>query len=386
MVRFSEKILQELPPVVRGLTFDGVKGLFIHATEGKKADLTLSPVEEGDEVLDVTARWKSELSTYCGKRNLYPAIIGIEGRSIQFGLGTNYDEATRGEGVSSVVGLPPSTSRSDVVRDKIALVTGGAQGFGEGMVRALSEMGAFVYIADMNSQGAEDLAASLNYEACITVAKALHVNVTDEASVEAMMREVARETGGLDLFVSNAGVLRAGSVKEMSLKDFQFVTSVDYTGFFLCSKHASLMMALQNVASQAYYTDLVSISSKSGLEGSNKNGAYAGAKFGTIGLTQSFALELIEDNIKVNAVCPGNFLDGPLWSDPEKGLFVQYLKAGKVPGAKTVEDVRRFYESKVPMGRGCKTEDVMRAICYIVEQKYETGQAVPVTGGQVMLN
>jgi sorbitol-6-phosphate 2-dehydrogenase len=386
MVRFSERILQELPPVVRGLTFDGVKGLFIHATEGKKADLTLSPVEEGDEVLDVTARWKSELSTYCGKRNLYPAIIGIEGRSIQFGLGTNYDEATRGEGVSSVVGLPPSTSRSDVVRDKIALVTGGAQGFGEGMVRALSEMGAFVYIADMNSQGAEDLAASLNYEACITVAKALHVNVTDEASVESMMREVARETGGLDLFVSNAGVLRAGSVKEMSLKDFQFVTSVDYTGFFLCSKHASLMMALQNVASQAYYTDLVSISSKSGLEGSNKNGAYAGAKFGTIGLTQSFALELIEDNIKVNAVCPGNFLDGPLWSDPEKGLFVQYLKTGKVPGAKTVEDVRRFYESKVPMGRGCKTEDVMRAICYIVEQKYETGQAVPVTGGQVMLN
>ena len=386
MVRFTEKILQELPPVVRGLTFDGVKGLFVHTTKGKKADLTFSSVEEGDEVLAVTTRWKAELRAYCSKKNLYPSVIGIEGRSIQFGLGTNYDEAARGEGVSSIVSLLPSTSRDDVVRDKIALVTGGAQGFGEGMVRSLSEMGAFVYIADMNRQGAEDLASSLNYEACITVAKALYVNVTDETSVEAMMDEVSRETGGLDLFVSNAGVLRAGSVKEMSLKDFQFVTSVDYTGFFLCSKHASIIMALQNVSSQAYYTDLVSISSKSGLEGSNKNGAYAGAKFGTIGLTQSFALELIEDNIKVNAVCPGNFLDGPLWSDPEKGLFVQYLKAGKVPGAETVEDVRRSYESKVPMGRGCKTEDVMRAICYIVEQKYETGQAVPVTGGQVMLN
>ncbi len=386
MVRFTEKILEELPPVIRGLTFDGVKGLFIHTTEGKKADLILSAVEEGDEVLRITTRWMAELSLYCGKKNLYPAVIGIEGRVIQFGLGTNYDEAVRGEGVSAIVSLPPSTSRDDVVRDKIALVTGGAQGFGEGMVRALSEMGAFVYIADMNRQGAEDLAASLNYVACITVAKALYVNVTDEASVEAMMHEVALDAGGLDLFVSNAGVLRAGSVKEMSLKDFQFVTSVDYTGFFLCSKHASIMMALQNIASQAYYTDLISISSKSGLEGSNKNGAYAGAKFGTIGLTQSFALELIEDNIKVNAVCPGNFLDGPLWSDPEKGLFVQYLKAGKVPGAETVEDVRRFYESKVPMGRGCTTEDVMRAICYIVEQKYETGQAVPVTGGQVMLN
>ena len=72
--------------------------------------------------------------------------------------------------------------------------------------------------------------------------------------------------------------------------------------------------------------------------------------------------------------------------DPEKGLFVQYLKAGKVPGAKTVEDVKKFYESKVPMNRGCETIDVARAIFYAVEQDYETGQAIPVTGGQIMLN
>lgn len=94
---------------------------------------------------------------------------------------------------------------------------------------------------------------------------------------------------------------------------------------------------------------------------------------------------LFRITIKVNAVCPGNFLNGPLWSDPEKGLFVQYLNAGKVPGAKTVEDVRRFYESKVPLNRGCETLDVARAIFYIIEQEYETGQAVPVTGGQSML-
>ncbi|MCX7030376.1 MAG: sorbitol-6-phosphate 2-dehydrogenase, partial [Spirochaetes bacterium] len=68
-----------------------------------------------------------------------------------------------------------------------------------------------------------------------------------------------------------------------------------------------------------------------------------------------------------------------------KGLFVQYLRTGKVPGAKTVDDVRRFYESRVPMGRGCLPEDVVRAILYLVEQEYETGQALPVTGGQVML-
>ena len=97
------------------------------------------------------------------------------------------------------------------------------------------------------------------------------------------------------------------------------------------------------------------------------------------------ALELAPDRIKVNAICPGNFLDGPLWTDPVKGLFVQYLAAGKVPGAKTVEDVKKSYESKVPLGRGCLVKDVVRAILYIMEQEYETGQAVPVTGGQEML-
>ena len=93
----------------------------------------------------------------------------------------------------------------------------------------------------------------------------------------------------------------------------------------------------------------------------------------------------MEYRIKVNAICPGNFLDGPLWSDPRNGMFVQYLASGKVPGAKTVEDVRRFYESKVPMLRGCRPKDVARAVIYLIEQEYETGQALPVTGGQQML-
>ena len=66
--------------------------------------------------------------------------------------------------------------------------------------------------------------------------------------------------------------------------------------------------------------------------------------------------------------------------------MVQYLQAGKGPGAKTVEDVRRFYEAQVPMNRGCLPIDVARAVMYCGEQKYETGQAIPVTGGQVMLN
>ena len=64
---------------------------------------------------------------------------------------------------------------------------------------------------------------------------------------------------------------------------------------------------------------------------------------------------------------------------------MQYLESGKVPGAKNIDDVRQFYESKVPMGRGCQCRDIVKAVLYVIEQKYETGQAIPITGGQVML-
>jgi len=144
-------------------------------------------------------------------------------------------------------------------------------------------------------------------------------------------------------------------------------------------------MKRQRAAQPERTFDIIEVNSKSGLEGSNKNFAYAGSKFGGIGLVQSFAKELVGDGIKVNAICPGNFFEGPLWSDPDKGLFVQYLNTGKVPGAKTLAEVKTFYESKVPMGRGCSPLDVARAILYCVEQEYETGQAIPVTGGQNML-
>ena len=264
---------------------------------------------------------------------------------------------------------------------KIIIVTGAAQGFGKGIAEELYAEGATIVIADMNQPLAETVAAEMGERAC-----AIPVNVSDEESVANLMAQTVGKFGGLDIMLANAGVVRSGPLASFEKKDMEFVTAINYTGLFLCAKYAALIMEAQHEADPEAFYDIISISSKSGLEGSNKNFAYAGSKFGGIGLVQSWALELCAYNIKVNAVCPGNFLDGPLWSDPVRGLFVQYLQAGKVPGAKTVEDVRRFYESKVPMNRGCLPVDVARAVMYCVEQKYETGQAIPVTGGQVMLN
>jgi sorbitol-6-phosphate 2-dehydrogenase len=290
-------------------------------------------------------------------------------------------------GNAAVPGKPGyGLCRPAVVKNRVALVTGGAQGFGEEITRGLVSGGALVFIADLNKPGAEKLAAAINGEYGKTAAFPVEVNVGDEGSVENMAETIALNCGGLDLCVSNAGVLRASGILEQDIASFRLVTEINYVAFAIVTKYCGLLMKAQHAASPSWITDIIQINSKSGLEGSNKNGAYAGSKFGSIGLVQSFAKELVEYNIKVNAVCPGNFFDGPLWADPEKGLFVQYLKAGKVPGARTVEDVKAFYESKVPMGRGCTGPDVIRAILYLVEQIYETGQALPVTGGQVMLN
>ena len=277
-------------------------------------------------------------------------------------------------------------SRADVVKNKTALVTGGAQGFGEELVRGLVKQGAVVFIADLNLEGAEKLAAALNAEEKKQTAFAVKVNVADEESVENMFETAALTCGGLDLCISNAGVLRASSILEQDMASFRFVTDINYTAFAVVTKHCARLMKRQYAAAPSWPTDIIQINSKSGLEGSNKNGSYAGGKFGGIGLVESFALELVAYGIKVNAICPGNFFDGPLWSDPEKGLFVQYLKAGKVPGAQTGADVKAFYEAKVPMNRGCSGPDVLKAVLYLVEQTYETGQALPVTGGQVMLH
>lgn len=271
------------------------------------------------------------------------------------------------------------------LNNKVAIITGGAQGFGAGIAESLYALNVNVIIADFNEETGRAFTLKLASKKRKNKALFVKTDVSDASSVKDLIISTVREFGGLDIIVSNAGILKAGSLEEMDAQTFSRTTEVNYNGYFHCAKYAAEVMKIQNQEKPGYFTDIIQINSKSGLRGSNRNFAYAGAKFGGIGLTQSFALELAPFSIKVNAICPGNFYEGPLWSDPHTGLFVQYLKTGKVPGAKTIDDVRKHYEDMVPMKRGCKLEDVMKALLYIIDQDYETGQAIPVTGGQVML-
>lgn len=271
------------------------------------------------------------------------------------------------------------------VEGKTIIVTGAAQGFGEGIARELMAQGANIVVADLNEATGEKTAANFNEMAGSNKAIFVKTNVADMTSLQNLMRQTILNFGALDAFVSNAGVVRAGGLDVMTPENFEFVTKINYEAYFFCAKAASHIMKIETRHDPDYFADIIQVNSKSGLRGSKANFAYAGGKFGGIGLTQSFALELAPDRVKVNSICPGNYYDGPLWSNPENGLFIQYLNAGKVPGAKTVQDVKDYYLAQVPMRKGCNPVDVCKAILYAIDQTGETGQAIPVTGGQVML-
>ena len=270
--------------------------------------------------------------------------------------------------------------------NKTIIVTGAAQGFGEGIARCLLLEGANIVVADMNETVGLATVGHFNSLAKSNQAIFVKTNVSEIKSLENLIHQTVCNFGAIDGFISNAGVLRAGGLDDMTPEDFDFVTRINYNAYFYCCKVVSRVMKLQTKYSQEYFVDIIQINSKSGLRGSKANFAYAGGKFGGIGLTQSFALELAPFRIKVNSICPGNFYDGPLWSDPVNGLFVQYLNAGKVPGAKTIDDVKEFYLAQVPLRKGCSPEDVTKGALYLMEQCGETGQALPITGGQVMLS
>jgi sorbitol-6-phosphate 2-dehydrogenase len=253
-----------------------------------------------------------------------------------------------------------------------AIVTGAGQGLGKAIAERLADEGASVLIADINFEAAQAAAKEIEAKSAVN-AFAVKVDVTDDAQVAEMVQTAIREFGKLDILVSNAGILKAGEVTEFPTADWRKVIDVNLVGYFICAREAAKVMVERKKGV------IIQINSKSGKKGSFKNSAYAAAKFGGIGLTQSLALEMAPHGIRVNAVCPGNLLDGTLWQD---SLFKQYSETQGL----TEEQIRQKYLSQVPLGRGCSYEDVCNVVVFLAsdQSSYMTGQAVNVTGGQEM--
>ena len=247
---------------------------------------------------------------------------------------------------------------------KTALVTGAGQGIGEALAKRLGKEGIRVAVTDVLEERAKNVSDQ------IPGSIYLPLDVTSLTDCEKAARITAQEFGKIDYLVSNAGILKSGSIEEMETEAWQQVIMVNLTGMFHICKAVVPYMKKNGCGS------IVQINSKSGKKGSYKNFAYAASKFGGIGLVQSLALELAEDKIRVNAVCPGNLMESPLW---QNSLKSQYAKNRGI----TEDELWDIYSKQVPLGRTCLYKDVENAVMFLLadESEYLTGQALNVTGG-----
>ena len=256
--------------------------------------------------------------------------------------------------------------------DRAALVTGAAQGLGEAIARRLANEGSDVALIDVSLEKAREAADAIAKDTGRKTI-ALKADVTSETEMAAAVAAAVAEFGKLDTLVSNAGILKAADITEFAVSDWKRVIDVNLVGYFVCAQAAARVMI------PGKFGTIIQINSKSGKKGSFRNSAYAASKFGGIGLTQSIALDLAPHNIRVNSVCPGNLLDGSLW---QQSLYEQYARTQGL----TPDEVRKKYESQVPLGRGCTYEDVSNVVVFLAssDSSYMTGQAINVTGGQEM--
>jgi len=244
------------------------------------------------------------------------------------------------------------------LQDRVALITGSARGIGRATALAFAAEGAQVIVCDMDAAGGEQTAADIR--AAGGRAQFVQVDVTDRASVDALVQAAQARFGRIDVLVNNAGVLRDRSLLKMTEQDFDFVINVNLKGVFNCTQAVAPLLAAQGSGV------ILNASSVVGVSGNYGQTSYVASKAGVIGMTKVWARELGPKGVRVNAVAPGFISTEMLAGIPDK--VMEELKA------------------KISLRRLGRPEDIAHAYVFLAsdEAAYITGHVLHVDGGAVV--
>jgi len=245
-----------------------------------------------------------------------------------------------------------------ILKDRVALVTGGGQGIGRAIALSLAEAGAKVGVSDIQEERAQIVAkeiSQMNQEAI-----ALKTNVAEGSEVQRSVKEIHQTWGRIDILINNAGVTRDNLLLRMKEEDWDLVLAVNLKGTFLCTKEALSFMSKQR------YGRIVNIASIVGVSGNAGQGNYSASKAAVIGFTKTTAREYAARGITANAVAPG-FIDT---------LMTQVL----------AEEAKQKLLQQIPLGRLGTPDEIARVVRFLVSEdaSYITGQVIHVNGGMWM--
>jgi len=244
------------------------------------------------------------------------------------------------------------------LKDKVAFITGSAQGIGKAIAVALAKEGTNIVVSDINLELAAQTAKEI--EALGVKTMAIKTNVADLADVEKSVEEITKVMGRIDILINNAGITKDNLLVRMKKEEWDAVIGVNLTGVFNCTKVVGTLMMKQR------YGKIVSIASIVGQMGNFGQANYAATKGGVIAFTKTVAKELASRNVTANAIAPG---------------FIQTAMTDKLS-----DEVKKKMTELIPMGKLGTPEDIAGAVIFLVSPAadYITGQVLAVNGGMYM--
>jgi dihydroanticapsin dehydrogenase len=248
------------------------------------------------------------------------------------------------------------------LKDKTIIISGGAAGIGKASAELFAAHGARVAICDINKQEGRDTAKIIATDG--GVCEFFKVDVTDEENIKRTVAEILEKFGNIDGLFNNAGIDFISPVTDTGCEDWNMVMNVNLRGMFLLTKHVVTVMKKQESGGV-----ILNTSSIGGLTGWSNYSAYCSSKGGVIALTKQLAVELADDGIRVNCICPGSTLTQ---------MVERIISKEENP-----EKVRAQIAAMHPLGRFAKPEEIAAAalFCISSDSSFCTGMVLPVDGG-----